>query len=264
MPFATNPIDGVRTYFEDDGGTGEPLLVYPGFSDPVAYARQLPLTKGLAVEFRLIVADHRGQGRSDKPHDVASYALETRAADAVAIIDAAGLERVRFLGYSWGARLGFALGEHAPDRVRSLVLCGNQPYAWNVGGGMFRAVADAIEAGVRDGTGAFVEKWEEAIGARFPEPGRTWMLENDPRALQAAISSAALEGPVSKDLSGWRVRCLIYCGETDPMFSDAKRGASEIPGAMFVSLGGHDHFSAERVSGELLPRVLGFLRSAAG
>jgi pimeloyl-ACP methyl ester carboxylesterase len=261
MPFATNPLDGVRTYFEDDGGNGPPVLVYPGFSDPIAYARQLPLSSGLAGEFRLIFADHRGQGRSDKPHDAASYALPTRTADAVAIVDELGIERVHFLGLSWGARLGFSLGEHAPERLRSLVLCGNQPYAWNTDGPLFRSVSEAIAAGARDGIAAFVETWEEAIGERFPEPGRTWMFDNDPLALQAAFSSAALEGPVSKDLSAWRTPCLIYCGEVDPMFEDAKRGASEIPGALFISTEGEDHFSAERVTGELLPEVIRFFRS---
>jgi pimeloyl-ACP methyl ester carboxylesterase len=261
MPYVTNPLDGVRTYFEDDGGGGEPLLVYPGFSDPIAYARQLALSRGLAGTYRLIFADHRGQGRSDKPHEAAAYALPIRAADAVAVIDATETERVHLLGFSWGARLGFALGEHAPERVRSLVLCGNQPYAWDTDGPLFRSVSKAIEAGVRDGIAAFVETREEAIGERFSEPGRTWMFDNDPLALQAAFSSAALEGPVSQDLSTWRTPCLIYCGEMDPMFEDAKRGASEIPGARFVSQGGQDHFSAERVSGELLPEVLAFLGS---
>jgi hypothetical protein len=47
------------------------------------------------------------------------------------------------------------------------------------------------------------------------------------------------------------------------MHAAAARAASEIPGATFVSLPGHTHFSAERVGDELLPRVLAFLRSAS-
>jgi hypothetical protein len=33
MPYATNPIDQVRTYFEDSEGRGQPVLVYPGFAE---------------------------------------------------------------------------------------------------------------------------------------------------------------------------------------------------------------------------------------
>jgi pimeloyl-ACP methyl ester carboxylesterase len=261
MPHATNPIDGVRTLFEDDGGAGPPVLVYPGFTDPLEYARTSPLALGLRDGFRLIFADHRGQGRSEKPHEVTSYALRTRVEDAVAILDALGIDRAHYLGFSWGARLGFAIGEHAPNRVLSLVLCGNQPYEWPTQGPMVRAVSAAVAAGRERGMEALVESWEASIGERFPEPGRTWMLENDPLALDAEFRSAFLEGPISEDLSRWSTPCLIYAGEEDELHEHAARAAAEIPGATFVSLAGHTHFSAERVTDHLLPRVLDLFRS---
>ena len=93
MPYATNPIDHVHTFFKDLGGGGQPVLVYPGFSDPLQYAKVSPLAQALQEDFRLIFADHRGQGRSDKPHEVASYALTTRVADAIAVLDSLGIER---------------------------------------------------------------------------------------------------------------------------------------------------------------------------
>ena len=262
MPFATNPIDQVRTFFEDSGGNGPPVLVYPGFTDPLEYAKTSPLARGLRGEFRLIFADHRGQGRSEKPHDVESYALTTRVRDAIAILDALGIERTHYLWFSWGARLGFAIGEHAPERALSLVLCGNQPYEWPTESPMMRAVTEAVAAGRERGMEALVESWETSIGERFPEPGRTWMLDNDPLALDAEFRSAFLEGPISPDLSRWTTPCLIYAGEEDEMHAGAARAASEIPGAAFVSLPGHTHFSAERVGEELLPRVSAFLRSS--
>lgn len=262
IPYATNPIDHVRTHFEDSGGRGPPVLVYPGFTDPLEYAKASPLAKALNEDFRLIFADHRGQGRSDKPRDVASYALITRVADAIAILDALGIERAHYIGFSWGARLGFAIGEHAPQRVLSLVLCGNQPYEWPVNSPMLRAVSGAVAAGRRDGMAAFVETWESAIGEKFPEPGRTWMLENDPLALDAEFRSAFVEGPISRDLTKWNVPCLIYAGAQDELHEGAARAAAEIPGARFLSLPGHTHFSAERVSDQLLPRVLELFRSA--
>jgi len=262
VPFATNPIDQVRTFFEDSGGNGPPVLVYPGFTDPLEYAKTSPLARGLRGEFRLIFADHRGQGRSEKPHDVESYALTTRVRDAIAILDALGIERTHYLGFSWGARLGFAIGEHAPERALSLVLCGNQPYEWPTESPMMRAVTAAVAAGTERGMDALVESWETSIGERFPEPGRSWMLDNDPLALDAEFRSTFQEGAISPDLSTWATPCLIYAGEEDEMHAGAARAASEIPGAAFISLPGHTHFSAERVGEELLPRVSAFLRSS--
>ena len=110
---------------------------------------------------------------------------------------------------------------------------------------------------------ALVETWESSIGERFPEPGRNWMLENDPLALDAMLRSSLAEGPISQDLKKWKVPCLIYAGAEDEMHENAARAAAEIPGAVFVSLPGHTHFSAERVADELLPHVLELFRSAA-
>jgi pimeloyl-ACP methyl ester carboxylesterase len=258
-------VDAVRTFFEDSGGAGPPVLFYTGFADPFEVAKSSALARALSGEFRMIFADHRGQGGSDKPRDASAYALATRVADAVAVLDALRIERTHFLGSSWGARLGFALGEHAPERVLSLVLCGNQPYAWDLESPIAQAVDAAVVAARKDGMGGFVETFESALGYRFPEPARTWTLEkNDPVALEAAWRSTQVEGPISQDLSSWEVPCLICAGEADEMHDAAKRATAEIPGAKFVSLAGHSHISAFYEADDLLlPHILELLRSAA-
>jgi pimeloyl-ACP methyl ester carboxylesterase len=225
MPYVTNPVDGVRTYFEDSGGAGSPVLFYSGFADPLEVAKASRLAQELTGEFRLVFADHRGQGGSDKPAEEGAYALAKRVGDTVAVLDVLGVRRTHFVGSSWGARLGFALGEHARARLLSLVLCGNQPYAWNLDSATARAVAAAIDASKRGGMKGFVEIFETALGYRFPEPERTWTLEkNDPAALEAAWRSVRVEGSVSQDLSSWRLPCLICVGEGDEMYGGAKRG----------------------------------------
>jgi pimeloyl-ACP methyl ester carboxylesterase len=264
MPYATNPLDGIRTYFEDSGGNAPAVLFYTGFADPLEVAKASRLAQELNAEFRLIVADHRGQGGSDKPRDDAAYALATRAADAVAVLDSLNIDRAHFVGSSWGARLGFALGQYAPERVSSLVLCGNQPYAWDLESPTAQAVAAAITASRRGGMVGFVERFETSLDYRFPEPDRTWILEsNDPAALEAAWRSAAAEGPISQDLGTWRVPCLICIGEEDEMHDNARRAAEEIPGATFVSFPGHSHISAfYEADALLLPHILDLLHSA--
>lgn len=259
MPFASNPIDGVRTYFEDDGGSGPPVVFYAGLTQPIESSRVSNLTSALRGKFRLIFADHRGHGRSDKPHDLSSYALRTRVADAMAVFDKLGIERAHFIGFSWGARLGFAIGEYAPHRVLSLVLCGNQPYAWDPSWPLVRQFFAALPALNRDGMAGFIKSVELSLDDRLPEPERTFMLDNDPSAIEAAWRSAQDEGPISEDLTKWRVPCLIYMGELDDMHDNAKRAAAEIPNATFLSLAGYTHFSAAHEVDQVLPHVLDLL-----
>jgi pimeloyl-ACP methyl ester carboxylesterase len=105
MPHASNPVDGLKVYFEDDGG-GVPVVFHGGLLDEVADVRESGIAQGLpAGEFRPIYVDHRGLGRSDKPHDPAAYAMPLRVADATAVLDQLGIERpLRRHVVGWPAR----------------------------------------------------------------------------------------------------------------------------------------------------------------
>jgi pimeloyl-ACP methyl ester carboxylesterase len=74
-----------------------------------------------AAGYRVIVPDLRGYGQSDKPADIAAYALPFLAGDVIAILDDLGLERAHVVGHDWGAALAWGLGSLVPDRVDHLV-----------------------------------------------------------------------------------------------------------------------------------------------
>ena len=132
MPYVKNALDSTRVYFEDDGGVGFPIMLYGGILDSVDLVRGSNTAKALQEltdEFRLIYVDHRGLGRSDKPHDMEAYAMPLRVADTVAVLVELGIEHAHFIGTSYGGRLCFGIGEHAPKRVLSLIIGGQQPHA---------------------------------------------------------------------------------------------------------------------------------------
>jgi len=264
MPFATNARDGSRVYFEDDGGDGTPVVILGGFLDPVELVQGAPIARALgalAGEFRLIYVDHRGHGRSDKPHDADAYAMPLRVADVVAVIDALGIERAQFIGISWGGRLSFGIGEHAPERVRSLVIIGQQPYAINPEGPLTRMVGEALAASEERGIEALVEAFEEIAG-RYPETVRATYLACDDAAMRAAWRAALSEGAVSQDLGAWDVRCLVCMAAEDVDFFDqAQRAAEEIPDGEFVPIEGEDHLGMDTADVDpVLPAVLRTLR----
>jgi pimeloyl-ACP methyl ester carboxylesterase len=245
VPHATNALDSRSIYFEDEGGAGAPVVLHGGFLDPLDEVRESNIAGALpADEFRLIYVDHRGIGRSDKPHHPEAYAMPVRAADAVAVLDELGIARAHFIGTSWGGRLGFGIGEYAAERVLSLVIGGQQPYRWP-DSPITRVVTDGLTAARTGGIEALIEALEAFWGVRFPEPRRTRWLANDPAALEAAWQTVLAEGPISADLRAWRLRCLIFIGEGDADFlEDARRAADEIPRAEFISLAGLDHYGA--------------------
>lgn len=110
---------------------------------------------------------------------------------------------------------------------------------------------------------ALVRALETFWDVRFPDPRRTRWLANDPVAHQAAWNAALTEGPISKDLPAWQVRCLIFIGAGDADFLDqARRAASEIPSAEFISLEGLDHYGAH--TGQDDPVLDAILRTLRG
>ena len=194
MPYATNPNDGTQVYVEDEGGTGTPVVLYGGILDSAELVRRSPIARALQElpdEFRLVYADHRGLGRSDKPHAVDAYAMTLQAADAVAVLGELGFEQAHFAGASYGGRLCFGIGEHAPEHVLSLVAGGQQPYGVDPAGPLARVIVGALDRTRREGARAFVEALEAYWDVRLPEPERTGYLAQDGVAL-AAMSEAML------------------------------------------------------------------------
>jgi proline iminopeptidase len=97
-------------------GVGEPaLLVHggPGLADYTG-----PLADELASYFDIIRYQQRGLSPS---LDAGPYDIETNVADAIAVLDALGLERVWLVGHSWGGHLAMHIAVAAPERVRGLI-----------------------------------------------------------------------------------------------------------------------------------------------
>jgi pimeloyl-ACP methyl ester carboxylesterase len=263
MPYATNPVDATRIYFEDTGGSGIPVVLHGGLLDCVDDVRESAIARGLpSSEFRAVYVDHRGLGRSDKPHDPAAYAMPVRARDPAAVLDELGIDRAHFVGMSWGGRLGFGIGAHTPDRVRALVCSGQQPYAWP-DSPLTRAVTRGLDDSRHDAL-ALVEAFERFWQVRFPEAQRARWIDNDPRALQAMWTHVLAEGPVASDLTDWTVPCLIVMGSGDVDFLDqARRAAAEIPRAELLLLDEADHYAAHVSADDaLIEAVLRTCRAA--
>lgn len=265
MAYATNQRDGTRIYFEDDGGDGPAVVIHGGILDTVETARMSMIARAIPrQEFRHIYVDHRGLGRSDTPHEVDAYQIDRRVADAVAVLDATGVNRAHFVGTSWGGRLGFAIGEMVPERVLSLILGGQQPFAIDPEGPLTVAVGRGITSAQSEGIEAFVRVLERASETRFPEPQRTHYLEQDPLAIHAAWKCALEEGDIVEDLSTWEIPCLIFVGAQDAdFFEQARQAAEQIPTAQFVSIDEDDHVGAHLRQEAVIEPMNELLRQAS-
>jgi pimeloyl-ACP methyl ester carboxylesterase len=109
--------DGTKLYWTEQG-RGEPLLLIMGLGATHAWwYRIAPI---LAERCRVILFDNRGVGASDVPPG--PYSIPQLAADAVAVLDAAGVETAHVFGASMGGMIAQEVALQFPHRVRSLIL----------------------------------------------------------------------------------------------------------------------------------------------
>jgi pimeloyl-ACP methyl ester carboxylesterase len=80
---------------------------------------------GLAERYRVLTFDNRGIGESDKP--AGPYTAAEMAADALQVLDAAGVEQAHVVGASLGGMIAQVLAADHPERVARLVLCCTTP-----------------------------------------------------------------------------------------------------------------------------------------
>ncbi|MBO0661159.1 proline iminopeptidase-family hydrolase [Jiella sp. MQZ9-1] len=104
-------------------GAGDEVvfLLNGGPGLPCDYLRDphLPLTD---LGFRVVVHDQLGTGASDRPDDAGLWTMARSVDEVEAVLDSFGLERVHFLGHSWGGWCGIEYALTHPERIGSMVL----------------------------------------------------------------------------------------------------------------------------------------------
>lgn len=117
MPFTHS--SNCRIFWRVDGDPANPPLI---LSNSLGTDHMLwqPVMAELTQHFYVVRYDKRGHGASDVP--AGEYSMEQLARDALAVADAAKIERFHWCGVSIGAMAGMLAALLAPQRFLSLVL----------------------------------------------------------------------------------------------------------------------------------------------
>lgn len=226
---------GVELHVAESGpADGRPVLFLHGYTD--SWYSYTPILDRLPPDVRAILPTHRGHGESEKP--ACCYRIEDFAGDAVALLDALGVERASVVGHSMGSFVALRVAIDHPERVDRLVLIGSGPTGNN---GPISEFAEAIRT--LPDTVPFDFRYEfqrstavdplpEAFLQRVVEesgklPGRLW------REAMAGI----LVFDVTEELPRIRARTLIVWGEQDGVVLRADQEAllRGIPGSRLIS-----------------------------
>ncbi len=257
MPYANN--NGVKIYYEVEGN-GPPLVLGHGVTRSMDRWRQIGFADALKRDYRLILFDARGHGKSDKPHDPAAYGANM-VNDVLAILNDLRVDRTNYMGYSMGAGVGFAAAVRHPERFHSFVLGGWSPYR-----GPADAPSNPPVVGpaqqirmLRADPEAYLRSREQQLGRTLTPDERNAELANDPEALGALMATFRDAATFSnQELSHISAPCLLYAGSSDPMHDGVREASTQMPRATFFPLPGLDHVQAG-ASPLALPHIKEFL-----
>jgi 3-oxoadipate enol-lactonase len=246
MPFAIAG-DGTRIHYEVTGLTKRaPVLLVQGLGgEKNSWNLQ---RAALALRHRTIAFDNRGAGRSDKPDG--KYNLEEMADDAIAVLDAAGIENAHVVGLSMGGAISQIIALKHPNRVRSLTLvataCRN--HAWREE--LLQSWATTAENEGMTAVGKEAARW--MIGPRSFRrvlPALGWMgplqLFNPANAFVSQVKAilSTDDGALNTELANIVCPTMVVVGNQDVLTprGDAEEIASLIPTAELVVISGGAH-----------------------
>ena len=245
MPFV-HVADGTRIHYEVTGRPGAtPILMIQGLG---ASKNAWNLQRiAMATRFRSISLDNRGAGRSDKPTQ--PFTLEQMADDAIAVLDAAGIETAHVVGASMGGVISQIIAVKYPHRVRSLTLvctaCRNHPWRQE----LLQSWAHTAEEKGMIEVGKEAAQWVMSPRSfRRLVPAFTWMgplAVLRPRHSFVSQIQAILDTreDLVDELSSITAPTMVIVGNQDILTprGDSEEIAERIPNAELVVISGAAH-----------------------
>jgi pimeloyl-ACP methyl ester carboxylesterase len=266
---------GVKVFYEvfepSEGPTEPTLLLLPTWS--IVHSRhwkaQVPY---LSRHFRVVTFDGRGNGRSDRPPDGAAYTMPEFADDAIAVMDAVGVECAVVVGLSLGASIALILAAAYPERVGGLAFVApTTPFGPRIDRPShgFDEVADAYEGWARYNRHSWRQDYRGFLdffwSQGFTEPHSTkqiedcvsWATEIGPEGLILTAEGEDHADSLAPAITGGRplvelcadVHCpvLVIGGEDDAVAGYGKAvDLAERTNGMLVTLEGSGHFPHAR------------------
>ena len=128
-----------------------------------------PQMSALAQHYRVLRYDNRGHGQSEAVPG--PYTFPMLLNDAIGLLDTLEIEKTHWIGLSIGGMIGYGLGIHHGNRLRSLIACDSRPDAPPDYAAYFQSRIDKARAGgMENVVESTIERWftAESYAAQPP------------------------------------------------------------------------------------------------
>ncbi len=207
-------VAGVRIGWVARGPVDRPVVVFSHSlgADSWMWA---PQAESLAADYRVVLVDTRGHGKSDAP--AGPYSVDLLARDVLAAADAAGADRFHMCGLSMGGHIGLWIASHRPERLASLIAC-NTAARLSTSEAWMERIAAVASGGMDSVRDAVIANW---FAPGFAGSNPDWfVLAHDVFSSlspdgYAACCSALAASDLTEAVAGIDVPTLIIGGRHD-------------------------------------------------
>jgi pimeloyl-ACP methyl ester carboxylesterase len=244
----------VELYYEIFGDPGHPtLLLVNGLSSQCINFPAEWCEMFVARGYQVVRFDNRDVGLSSKLDGV-EYGLTDMALDAVAVLDAVGVERAHVMGLSMGGMIVQRLAIDHADRLLSMTSVMSRTGEPEYGQSSPEALA-MLTGKPAESREEYIDNHVVAIGVYGSDP--SWWTEDELRARAAAaydrcfcpagvgrqMMAVVGDGSRADDLRRVTLPVLVMHGSRDTLIdpSGGRRTAELIPGARYVEIEGMGH-----------------------
>jgi pimeloyl-ACP methyl ester carboxylesterase len=275
VPYAIN--DDCKLYYETFGSPSDPtLLLVNGVGSQCTNFKSEWCERFAAAGFHVIRFDNRDVGLSthftDAPLDDkgAAYTLGDMAADAVAVLDAAGVDKAHVMGLSMGGMIVQQLAIHHRERLLTMTSVMSRTGEPGYGQSTPEGYALLTTPGASDRDSAVqrhvdgMHLWgspEFADEERWRKDAEAAYDRNcDPAGVARQFFAIGAAGSWADDLPGVTTPTLVMHGDKDTLIdiSGGRRTAALIPGAKFVTIEGMGHDYPPELWDRWVGEVAGF------
>jgi haloalkane dehalogenase len=274
--------EGRMHYIDEGPREGRPVVCVHG-NPTWGYLYRNFVPPLVEAGYRVVVPDHLGFGRSDKPSDAKAYGIPLHSRRLVALLESLGLEDATVVVQDWGGVIGLSWPARRPEKVRSLFIMNtlaHRPEPDASMPGILRFIrAPIIGEVLVKGLHAFVralllrsirpERRDEQTRAAYLAPHPTYGSRTGILAFPRQIPSSP-RGPVAdffdevhRGLAAFKDRPVAFAwAKKDPAFTprDYERSwAPDFPDAPVLWLEEAGHFLQEDAPDLIVPRLLELL-----
>ena len=244
---------GVKVGYEVFGA-GEPAILLLT-SWAIVHARQWKAqVPYLARHFQVITVEGRGNGRADRPGTAEAYRDREYVDDAIAVLDATGVDRAVVVGLSVGGRHALQLAAWYPERAAGVVTIG-AALPWPMPPG-FDETRDTYEgwgkanrhywlADYRGWVEFFMSQvFTEPHSTKPHEDGVAWGLDTTAETLLLTVPAVGEPGAADAEAICRQVKCpvLIVHGDQDGIVPyDTGVALARWTGGQMVTIHGGGH-----------------------